>query len=90
MAGIILYQKNLKNKIRYLTNFNNKGFYFVHSFHALPKNKNEILAYYNYGNQKITAIIGKDNVLGTQFHPEKKRIEWNKAYKSFFKSKLNI
>ena len=69
--NIVSKKKNLKNKIRYLTNFNNKGFYFVHSFHALPKNKNEILAYYNYGNQKITAIIGKDNVLGTQFHPEK-------------------
>ena len=49
------------------------------------KNKNEILAYYNYGNQKITAIIGKDNVLGTQFHPEKSGLNGIKLIKAFLK-----
>ena len=45
-------------------------FYFVHSFQFVPKNQNDILAIVNYGD-KITAIISKDNIIATQFHPEK-------------------
>lgn len=44
--------------------------YFVHSFHVRPKNKKEKLATTNYGGE-VTAVIGKDNMVGTQFHPEK-------------------
>ena len=49
----------------------NKSFYFVHSFEAISKKKNERLGYYNLKNRKISAIVGKDNIIGTQFHPEK-------------------
>ncbi len=45
-------------------------YYFVHSYHFVPENVEDCLAFTNYG-QKITAIIGKDNKIGTQFHPEK-------------------
>ena len=45
-------------------------FYFVHSFALESKNTNQIIAYTNY-NQKIPAIIGRDNFIGVQFHPEK-------------------
>jgi glutamine amidotransferase len=68
---ISLKKKTFNSKKFELEKFNNKVFYFVHSFHAVPKNENEILAYYEYGDEKITAIIGRENVLGTQFHPEK-------------------
>ena len=41
---------------------NDEHFYFVHSFHFVPKNKNYILATADYGD-KITAIIAKNNIL---------------------------
>ena len=49
---------------------NNNSFYFVHSFALESKNTNQIIASTNY-NQKIPAIIGRDNYIGVQFHPEK-------------------
>ena len=45
--------------------------YFVHSYHAVPKNTNLITANVGYGSEKLTAIIEKDNLLACQFHPEK-------------------
>ena len=45
--------------------------YFVHSYHAVPKNKKLIAANVSYGSEKLTAIIEKDNLLACQFHPEK-------------------
>ena len=44
--------------------------YFVHSYHLQLKNPSNRLAYVNYSGE-ITAIIAKDNISGTQFHPEK-------------------
>ena len=45
-------------------------FYFVHSYYLNTFKKDQILADTNY-NHKIPAIIGKDNYIGVQFHPEK-------------------
>lgn len=44
--------------------------YFVHSFHAVCTHGEDVLAEVEYG-QRITAVIGRGNLLGTQFHPEK-------------------
>jgi imidazole glycerol-phosphate synthase subunit HisH len=44
--------------------------YFVHSYHALPENSSDLLATTDYF-QPVTAIVGRDNVYGMQFHPEK-------------------
>lgn len=44
--------------------------YFVHSYHAVPEDKSIILATSVYG-EEITAAVGKNNVIATQFHPEK-------------------
>ena len=51
--------------------FDNKSFYFVHSFKAIPSNKDNLLGFYYHGKSKVAALVGKDNVFGTQFHPEK-------------------
>ena len=54
-----------------LENINeNEQFYFVHSYALYTREINEIMAYTTY-NQKIPSIIGKNNFLGVQFHPEK-------------------
>ena len=44
--------------------------YFVHSFHFAVANPAERLAHVDYGGP-VTAVIGRDTMLGTQFHPEK-------------------
>jgi glutamine amidotransferase len=44
--------------------------YFVHSYHFVCDNEKDVLATATYG-QRITAIISKDNIIATQFHPEK-------------------
>ncbi len=49
----------------------NNWVYFVHSYHAVPEDFNIIAAQVNYGSEKLTAIIEKDNLLACQFHPEK-------------------
>ena len=49
----------------------NNWVYFVHSFHAVPDDFNIVAAQVNYGSEKLTAIIEKDNILACQFHPEK-------------------
>ncbi|MDQ8735070.1 imidazole glycerol phosphate synthase subunit HisH [Paenibacillus sp. LHD-38] len=44
--------------------------YFVHSFHAKPEQASDLLATTDY-HQQVTAIVGRGNVYGMQFHPEK-------------------
>lgn len=44
--------------------------YFVHSYHAKPERDSDLLATTDYF-QQVTAIVGRDNVYGMQFHPEK-------------------
>ncbi|CAK0779198.1 Imidazole glycerol phosphate synthase subunit HisH [uncultured Gammaproteobacteria bacterium] len=44
--------------------------YFVHSFHMLCANPAHRLASVDYGGP-VSAVIGRDNLIGTQFHPEK-------------------
>jgi imidazole glycerol-phosphate synthase subunit HisH len=44
--------------------------YFVHSYHLVPEVKDDLVASTDYGGP-ITAFIAKDNMAGTQFHPEK-------------------
>lgn len=44
--------------------------YFVHSFHLVAESRDVILAETDYGGP-VTAMVVKDNVAGTQFHPEK-------------------
>ncbi|CDX19413.1 imidazole glycerol phosphate synthase, glutamine amidotransferase subunit with HisF [Mesorhizobium plurifarium] len=44
--------------------------YFVHSYHLDAKNPAEIVATADYGGA-VTAAVARDNLAGTQFHPEK-------------------
>lgn len=44
--------------------------YFVHSYHVLPEHEEDLIAVTDYG-QPVTAIVGRKNVYGMQFHPEK-------------------
>jgi glutamine amidotransferase len=44
--------------------------YFVHSYHFVPESEAHVLARTDYGGE-VTAAVGRDNLLGFQFHPEK-------------------
>ena len=44
--------------------------YFVHSWQFHPADPAHLLADVDYGGP-VTAIVGRDNIIGTQFHPEK-------------------
>jgi glutamine amidotransferase len=44
--------------------------YFVHSFHLVTPDRAALVAQTDYGGP-VTAMVGRDNIAGTQFHPEK-------------------
>ena len=60
-----------KNKSKIWKNIpENSPFYFVHSYRVSKENKKYNLSHTKYG-EKFISLIEKDNLIGTQFHPEK-------------------
>jgi glutamine amidotransferase len=47
--------------------------YFVHSYHFVAADPVHVLASADYG-MAVTAAVGRDNLVGTQFHPEKSQV----------------
>ncbi|HBS06148.1 MAG TPA: imidazole glycerol phosphate synthase subunit HisH [Leptospiraceae bacterium] len=45
--------------------------YFIHSYHAAEVPAENVLAYSEYGGVRFPAAVSKDNIIATQFHPEK-------------------
>ena len=56
--------------------------YFVHSYHFTATNSDDVVATSDYG-EKVTAIIAKDVMIGTQFHPEKSQAEGQAFLRGF-------
>jgi glutamine amidotransferase len=61
--------------------------YFVHSFHLKPAERADLIAEADYGGP-VTAIVGCDNMVGTQFHPEKSQRLGLKLIANFLMWKL--
>ncbi len=81
-------ETNLKSKNEFSVLKNIKehdSFYFVHSFVSLPKNSDERKYDTIYEGVKLPAIIGKKNILGFQFHPEKSGRAGLKLLEDFLK-----
>lgn len=57
-------------------------FYFVHSFYVAPEDKAIIAGTTEYGSE-FTSMVWKDNILATQFHPEKSQELGLKILKGF-------
>jgi glutamine amidotransferase len=55
---------------QYLNDISDKDFYFTHSYYVKCKNTENIIAKSKYGLE-FDSVINKDNIFGTQFHPEK-------------------
>jgi glutamine amidotransferase len=67
------YQKVKFNsdQISILKKYNNFNFYFVHSFEVKLKNNANLLGITKNNDKEYCAAIYHNNVIGTQFHPEK-------------------
>ncbi|OGI10327.1 MAG: imidazole glycerol phosphate synthase, glutamine amidotransferase subunit, partial [Candidatus Margulisbacteria bacterium GWF2_35_9] len=61
---------NVEIKNDTFKDFDNKYFYFVHSFYVEPKDTSIVLSTTDYGIEYVSSVI-KDNIIATQFHPEK-------------------
>ena len=71
-----------KENILY-SNLNNESmFYFVHSYYMECKNDEDVLATTVYEDQFVSAIQ-KENIYGTQFHPEKSHDDGDRMIKNF-------
>ncbi len=60
-------------------------FYFVHSYHIICNNSEDILTSTEY-EYKFTSAIQKDNIYGTQFHPEKSHDDGEILFENFLKN----
>jgi glutamine amidotransferase len=52
---------------------NDIDFYFVHSYRFVTDQKNNVLSETDYG-EGFPSIVGRDNIIGVQFHPEKSQV----------------
>ena len=59
-----------------------ESFYFVHSFHCVPRDPALVLAECDYGGN-FCAAIGRGRVSATQFHPEKSQAKGLALYRNF-------
>ena len=74
---------NINVKIpQYFGNLKDNNFYFVHSYFFDAKNINDVSATVKYGKDLI-AVVQKNNVFGTQFHPEKSQTSGLQVLKNF-------
>ncbi|MCF7800158.1 imidazole glycerol phosphate synthase subunit HisH [Candidatus Babeliales bacterium] len=74
----------LKPNILFKDIKNNSDFYFVHSYHFVPENTENIIATADYcGN--VAAAINHENIYGVQFHPEKSMPLGFKILENFLK-----
>ena len=58
--------------------------YFVHSFHLAAADRSTLVAEADYGGP-VTAMVGADNIAGTQFHPEKSQTLGLRLISNFLK-----
>jgi glutamine amidotransferase len=60
----------------------NTYFYFVHSYHAAAANQDDVIGECEY-IVKFPAIVGRNRLFATQFHPEKSQDPGLRIYKNF-------
>ena len=61
-----------------------KHAYFVHSYHYQVKDPEHRLAHVDYGGD-VTGVVGRDTMIGTQFHPEKSQATGLRMIANFLK-----
>ena len=67
----IFLNLNAKDIKKINIKISNESYYFVHSYLAHTTNNEDTLAFSNYFDVEIPAVIKHENIMGCQFHPEK-------------------
>ena len=76
---------NITKNSKIFNNIENKShMYFVHSYEFVPEDKNVISATTDYSSN-IVFSVEKENIFGTQFHPEKSQNAGKKLITNFLK-----
>jgi imidazole glycerol-phosphate synthase subunit HisH len=73
----------IKKDCELIKEFNDKSFYFIHSFVSITNENINTVSYCNYFNLSIPSIIKKDKIIGCQFHPEKSGVNGLKFLANF-------
>jgi glutamine amidotransferase len=63
-------------------------FYFVHSYYPRPEDDAHVIADAEYGGIRFPAVVGRDNLVATQFHPEKSGADGLRLYANFLRLAL--
>lgn len=82
LDGIIL--KKFRDTIIRWNTLDNTNFYFVHSYYFKALREENIAAVTPYCGE-FPSIVVKDNIVGTQFHPEKSQKAGFKVIKNFLR-----
>lgn len=64
---------------------NGEYMYFIHSYRPVDADQTSITANCNYAEEKFPVIVEKENIFGTQFHPEKSDKEGLKILRNFIR-----
>jgi glutamine amidotransferase len=60
-------------------------FYFVHSYHPRPAEPDVVIGETEYEGTRFPAVVGRDNLIATQFHPEKSGEMGLRLYANFLR-----
>jgi glutamine amidotransferase len=60
-------------------------FYFVHSYHAEPDDPTIVIGVTEYEDRLFPSVVGRDNMIATQFHPEKSGSNGLRLYANFLR-----
>ena len=69
---------------------NNKEFYFVHSYYAVPDSAELVFSTTQYEDLNFCSSVKKENVFGCQFHPEKSGKNGINFLQNFLNKELNV
>lgn len=75
-----------KKESKLFDGVSNNVFYFVHSFHFIPKDSSVVAGTTEYG-ESIVSAVEKENIFGAQFHPEKSQSVGLDFFNNFLKVK---
>jgi len=83
------------NEVKYSDDTLFKGmlynfFYFMHSYHFVPDDKNVIIGKTDYNNFEIVSAVKKENIVGVQFHPEKSQGDGLRFLRNFLEVFFDI
>ncbi len=59
------------------------GSYFVHSYYCAAENESDVAASCRYGDVEFCASLWRDNIMATQFHPEKSQTVGLNVFRNF-------